>query len=57
MEFIIMFIFTALIFILLYVKTNSNIWRYNYYQEKKNADYWRDLALKLQKEIKWAELN
>jgi len=52
MEFIIMFIFTALIFILLYVKTNSNIWRYNYYQEKKNADYWRDLALKLQKEIK-----
>lgn len=52
MEFIIMFIFTALIFILLYVKTNSNIWRYNYYQEKKNADYWRNEALKLQKESK-----
>ena len=52
MELILAVIFTALIFMLLYVKTNSNIWRYNYCQEKKNADYWRDIALKLQKERK-----
>ena len=52
MELILAVIFTALIFMLLYIKTNSNIWRYNYYQEKKNADYWRDIALKLQKERK-----
>jgi len=52
MELIIIFIFTALVFILLHSKTSSNIWRYNYYQEKRNADYWRNIALKLQKEIK-----
>jgi len=52
MELILIFIFTALVFMILYVKTNSNIWRYNYYQEKNNADYWRNTALKLQKERK-----
>ncbi len=49
MELILIFIFTALIFMLLYIKTNSNIWRYNYYQEKKNADYWRNLYFKTTK--------
>jgi len=51
MEFIIMFIVTALIYAVAYVKSESNIFQYKYEREMRNTDYWRNEALRLQRGI------
>ena len=52
MEFIIMFIITALIYAIAFIKSESNIFQYKYEREMRNTDYWRNEALKLQQESK-----
>lgn len=52
MQFIIMFIITALIYAIAFIKSESNIFQYKYEREMRNTDYWRNEALKLQKESK-----
>lgn len=49
MEFIIMFIITALIYAVAYIKSESNIFQYKYEREMRNTDYWRNEALRLQR--------
>ena len=47
MQFIIMFIITALIYAVAYIKSESNIFQYKYEREMRNTDYWRNEAIAL----------
>ena len=52
MELIFGVIITALLYAVAYIKSESNIFQYKYEREMRNTDYWRNEALKLQKESK-----
>ena len=52
MQFIIMFIITALIYAVAYIKSESNIFQYKYEREMRNADYWRNEAIALSEALR-----
>lgn len=52
MSLIFAIIITALLYAVAYIKSESNIFQYKYEREMRNTDYWRNEALKLQKESK-----